>query len=596
MSQPTSGPVKMASGDRLTLGRRELLRAGTTVGGGLAAAALFGCSTGSKEAPPQAAVTDGGAKPKFLNEKLLTQNDPKDPYPFVLPMEDQPPKRGGVFRHGWFLDFATMDPTVSTSCTSCSIPGAVCEGLLSFPHNSKAEPFKLYVVPHLAESWETSPDGLIYTFNLDPKARFHNKPPVNGRPFTADDVRLVYERYQTTGVSKAFFDTIKSMSAVGAHTLRITLTAPSPDFLIPLATRETPVYAIEITEKMGKAQDVIGTGAYVLTEAAKGNYIKFAKDPGYRKGDPYIEAQEWRVIPDQAARLAAYRTHQVDFAAVLSSKEDADTLKKSNPEFLIRKAESDRGSGVLHYNLKNAKFVDERVRQALSIGYDRERHVQLLLGGNGVPYLQVIPWPFVFDKKPTQQEAGPWMRYDVAEAKKLLQAAGAENLSFELLRSSTNATGSAASTDASTSFLVEQMNAIGVKMNFKTHDYLTWNAQWQQGNFPEVVSSGLTVGYTADQFTRAMLSTNGSLNRMKLSDPEIDQWTTQQASELNPAKRREILRKIWDKSGAKAYRLEVGGGNSYTAYAPWLKNYMMSGAGSATCDANRWLWESWLDR
>lgn len=601
MSQSISGtPVAWPA---WLSGRRTFLKGAVAGSVGLSAAALFGCRGGDGNKPSAASTTGsaGGkpveAKAKLLNEDLLALNDPNLLYPYIAPEPDLAPKTGGTYKFGWLYDIASMDPSTASSVTSSGIPNAVGDRLIEYVNGPRQDPNKMELTPSIAKSWEISPDGLTYTFSLVNNAKFHNKPPVNGRPFTAEDVRLVLQRYATVGVVKGNYSGVSSMTAVNATTFQVKLQAPRPDFLNPLASRESVLYAMELVDggQMAKATDVIGTGAFILQEAIRGDHVKLTANPGYWNGRPYVDGQEWRMIPDQTARLAAFRTGQIDACdPIVTTAKEADALRATNPSVVITYTPVVSGATPSNYNLKNPKFQDVRVRRALSMAYDRQRHSSLFNDGTGAQGLQALPWIFLFDKLPGAADAGgPWFRYDPAEAKKLLQAAGQENLSFELLRSTTY------TSDSQLAFLLESWKAIGVNANGKTVDNTAWNSQWQTGTYPDAVAGGInTAAYTTDGYYKDQVATGGGLNRINLSDPEIDVWAKQQTSELDPKARRQILRKIWDRMGDQAYRLEGNGGRAFNASQPWLRRRPLPGPFCSVCipAAGMYIHKVWLDK
>ena len=164
-------------------GRRAFLRAGALGGTGLAAAALFGCSSSQKTpdaAPPAAGA--GSAAPKAINEELLSLNDPSRPFPYIVAEYPATPKMGGTFRMSTQYDIANFDPTSGTSNTNIAVTASVTEGLVGLKHGPFGHPVRADLIPRLAKTWETSPDGLTITFNLDDNIKFQNIAPINGRP------------------------------------------------------------------------------------------------------------------------------------------------------------------------------------------------------------------------------------------------------------------------------------------------------------------------------------------------------------------------------------------------------------------------------
>ena len=554
--------------------RRAVLRGGLTAAAGLAAAALAGCATSKGTQPTGGSEAAKAAGPKLLNGDMLALNDPSNPYPWIVPEPDTPPKRGGIFRHPWAFDIASLDPTAALSITSNGVPAAVAERLLDFNIGARLNPFKFEVNPGLATSWETSPDGLMITFKITDKAKWHNKPPLNGRPFTAEDIRRVYERNRKVGVTQGSFEAVSSIEAVNPTTLRMKFKQPNPDFLIYAAAREGTIYALEQIDdgSLAKALDVVGTGPFILTSMRRSSHISYVRNPEYwQPGRPYLDGAETKMMPDINARLAGLRAGQFDGApSPVTNKVEADALKASNPEINITWNTVDRGGLPLGtINLNNPHWKDERVRHAMDLGIDRERQLQILYGGYGIAFMRNFPWTYAFEKRPTSQaEMGPYIRYDPAEARKLLQAAGYENkLTVEFHTQSTSG-------DSVISWAVDNYKQIGVSVVPKLDQYINVQSQFHQGLFPDT-SAGAAVLLTPDNFWQHQLRTNAVLNNSHLSDPQIDVWADQQSSELNPQKRREIIRKIWDLMGAKSYRPMSGAaaGAPSGAWANYVRNY-----------------------
>ena len=600
----------MPATDRLlggTPARRVVLRGALTGSAGLAAAALIGCKTGAQPAaaPAPAPAANANAKPKLLNEEQQALNDPAFPYPVVIPEPDTPPVKGGTYKEGYFVEFGNFDTIVASSVSTQRVPNDVGEGILRFVGGGKVKPQVNEIEPSLATSWELSPDGLTFTFKLTDKAKFHNKPPVNGRAFTAEDARRVYERNRTANasVSKGFFDNVSTITAVNPTTLQIKLKAPQPDFITYPATRELVIYAMELvdTGALTKSQDAIGTGPWILTEAIKSDHISYIKNKDYWRGEPYLDGALIRIMPDQNARLAALRTGQIHYGqSILRTKRDADALQQTNPgEFnTIWNASAGAVSGVFSMaSMRNPKWQDDRVRQAVSLLFNREKQLQLVSENIGYPYVRSLPWAVIFDKRPTAQaELGPYLRYDPAEGKKLLQAAtGQSTFAFDWLASP-----QLSATDTLIGFTVDSFKENGITVTPKLVDAPTLASQFSTKQFPDT-SSGTLIRYTTDNYYKDGVQTGGSLNPSGISDKQLDEWCTQQSTEINPQKRKELLRKIWDLTAQKAYFPfeQSAGAGPAGVWAKQLRNFWgASSLNGAVTVSNplKYMAGSWLEK
>src|SRR5438045_2034452 len=144
--------------------------------------------------------------------------------------------------------------------------------------------YKSDILPELAQSWETSPDGLNYTIKLVKNAKFHNTPPVNGRPFTAKDVLANFQRDATTGLTTNHFDEVDKITAPDDYTVQIKLKRPYAEFLYPLASRVLPIYPIELADQglMANGKNVaIGTGPLIYDRVDGNRTFYFKANADY---------------------------------------------------------------------------------------------------------------------------------------------------------------------------------------------------------------------------------------------------------------------------------------------------------------------------
>ncbi len=248
-------------------------------------------------------------------------------------------------------------------------------------------------------------------------------------------------------------------------------------------------------------------------------------------------------------------------------------------------------------NLANPKFQDERVRRALSLGIDRPSAIQIIYEGLG-RVGDTIPWTFIFDEEPTVESGllGNWVRYDPKEAKQLLDAAGASNLSINNTYF--------AYTEANnrqTELLVAQFRDIGVNMTGGKADYTEFNSQWIGRKLPEVSTVGwATSGFDADNWFHGQIHSKSPGNRWNINDPQIDGWAEQQQTELDPDARKEIWRKIWDRELDQAYRPPQAAGITFEVYQPWTRGIRWTGSSpgdnSYYYDWGDVVQDAWLDK
>lgn len=545
-----------------TISRRGLVRGSVSVVGGLTAAALFGC--GSTKGAPQ------GPAPSGANQgQAATANAPaKRPYAFTIPASDKQPKKGGSVSVAVTADIGSLDVSKSGATGNLTPAGTTYETLLRRKMTTKdselggtpGQPAK-DIEGHLAQSYEVTPDGLTYTFKLRPNIKWQNIAPLNGRPFTAEDVAYAYKRYATTGIWRQNFENVDKITPVDATTLKISLKRPSADFIVPLAEQNNPIQPRELVDNGQIDKVAIGTGPMILKERVDGQAIKYVRNPDYWGAAPNLDGFEFKIIPDAAATVAAFRAGQV-IRASRSTPKDAEDVKNSVPGSAVTQSLYTKSVFFTAFNMTNAKFKDERVRQAISLSIDRDAINGTLYDGlsNTLP---TMPWNHVLDHEPVASELGKWWRYDLTEAKKLLQAAGQENFKFNWIYTPLYL-------NSQNDIIIDQFRKAGFQVTPQQIEYVQFNAQLAKAQYDEAIQAWDPHGTQADNYFKAQVKTGAASNLFYISDPQIDEWADKQSVELDPQARREILKRIWDRMLDKAYRVEHTNNTAFTIWQPWV--------------------------
>jgi ABC-type transport system substrate-binding protein len=209
----------------------------------------------------------------------------------------------------------------------------------------------------------------------------------------------------------------------------------------------------------------------------------------------------------------------------------------------------------------------------MMLALNRDKIVQVLYSGDG-KFVPAFGWPFVLDKAPGPAELGPWWRYDLAEAKKLVQAAGADGMSFEFWKSN-----AIASPDTTTALYAPDLLQIGITLKNVDMDSTSFSGQFYGRQFASNPKAEASHCYwsqqppTANGYFYDNVHSKSGKNLFAVNDPQIDSWAEQQRGETNPQARKEILRKIWDQELAKAYWIEFSAAFGLSAYQPWVRWY-----------------------
>ena len=563
----TGGPVS----------RRALLRGSVLGVAGLTAAALIGCGDDDDDddgaaAPTRAAAEEAPAAepggPNYVTQALIDGA----PFSYNYPEPNETPRTGGVFKYPMTSGHSSHDPVVSQGASTVSgnsLMGDYVVGLNVGPTLNKFA-IEVSADDGLAKSWEISPDGLTYTFDLR-DANFHNVSPTNGRKLVANDVKLAYER-MIVGTQSGIFSTMAGFEAPDENTFAVNMKIPDADVLIVMGTRFTPIYAPEPYDEGIQDTTPIGTGAMIFDGAntAEDQVMAFKANPDYWDGAPLLDGFELLTIPDSATREAAFRTGQVHFGRQ-PAPELFKTFFDEIPGLQVSSDPVLWGTSIYAVNSQIEPFNDVRVRRGLKLAMD--------LGTAG-PILQPNGWvsgpafgfPFVFGDQDfgeagapwlskntlTTDEFGPYWKHDVAEAKKLLAAAGAEKLKWRHIGPS-QFSGDATSAEA---VLLESLKEVDAEIEFLNVPFTEFGAQYYGQGFSnasgasESLSGWSTATPTANGYFWENVHSESSTNHFAVKDPEVDRLADAQRSEGDPQRRQEFIRELFDYMNDQAYWLD----------------------------------------
>lgn len=276
------------------------------------------------------------------------------------------------------------------------------------------------IVPGLAERWEISPDGMVYTFYLRKGVKFHD-----GTEFNAQDVKWTMDQgIKPDSYSAAKYSPyIEGTDIIDDFTVKIRLKQPYYDFLSILAFEEDlDILSQEAVEKWGPDygyKAAIGTGPFKLESWTRGQEMDLVRNDDYwgkSEGYPYLDKIVYRAVTEDSVKLIQLATKNSDvifnvpFNNVKALEIDPDIVVDSVP------------GGTIHYLAMvsdKPPFDDIRVRQAISYGIDREAVVDAIFAGQATVANGIFP-PILFVSK-NDQVVYP---YDPEKAKTLLAEAG----------------------------------------------------------------------------------------------------------------------------------------------------------------------------
>lgn len=326
-----------------------------------------------------------------------------------------------VVGHAEFTD--SLDPARAFSTTAFIVHRATYDSLVTYPDDSTAE-----IQPNLAETWDVSDDGSVYTFTLRDDVVF-----ANGDALTAEDVVFSFKRLQNIAGNPAFLaDTIASVEAVDDLTVVVNLTQPDPTFLARLVNTTFSITNAEVVREQGgtdaedasetdAAEDWLnsnsaGTGPYLLEEWVRQEETVLVRNPNYWGEAPYFDRVIITNIPEAATQSLAVDAGDVDLVTDLTP-DQLPNLRNSDA------VEVWQGTSTnLHYLIFNqdpevgGPMSDPTVQLAVRYALDYDGYIQLW--GGSKPG-SVIPDGFLGAYGPEEGFA-----QDLDRARDLLAEAG----------------------------------------------------------------------------------------------------------------------------------------------------------------------------
>ena len=386
------------------LSRRRALQATGLAGAGLATAAAIGCSAGRKPGnaanQPATQATRGGT---------LT--------------------RAGGNAGSYDTQGRTFDPEIQTQFGAKSY-GLFYDGLVGYNLSTYA------IEPELAQKWE-QPSQTEYLFHLQPNVKWQNKPPVNGRPLTADDVVWTLQRARTDDpkfYSRSLLATVDKIEAPDKATVRISTKQPDVSTLQRLSVDNLFILAREVLDKYPKpttAESAVGTGAFMMTSVEEGVGAEYTRNPDYwRSGRPYLDGMRTKHFADSLSSWAAFLAGQIDIGAVPGT-ESKKYIAQQGTGFTPYWFADDTLVSFLCPNTKIKPMDDVRVTRALRLLIDHDEFITAWAethSGRGA-YGSIFPqalsgWDLTQDEYKTHPEWKQPKDEAAKEALSLLNAAG----------------------------------------------------------------------------------------------------------------------------------------------------------------------------
>ncbi|MBI2906831.1 MAG: ABC transporter substrate-binding protein [Chloroflexi bacterium] len=381
------------------------------------------------------------------------------------------PRYGGTLMLAHHADPSELDPLWNVSIGTQGLVTSSYNGLVEYDpiQNDK-------IVNRLAESWETSDEGRLYTFHLRKGVRWHD-----GKPFSAADVKRTIEAWQNPPRGKQWFQVslanmIASAEVVDDNTVRVALKQRQNSFLGWLATAFAVIAPSHVLDQEGRLKNtVMGTGAFKFKRYDQGVVYEALKNKDFfLPGRPYLDGLTMWIIKDASTRFAAFRTqkaHVTNPFAVISPT-DAGIVEKQIPDASVMRI---RNLNLYAFAPQHTRgpWRDVRVRRAASLAMDRQAAIQVLVQGFGslATALPSGAWSMPLEELNKLPGYRQPKDADLAEARRLLAEAGYAS-GFDdkvLVRAGDKKYESVAL------FAADQLRRVGIRLQLDVQEAATWS-------------------------------------------------------------------------------------------------------------------------
>ena len=336
-----------------------------------------------------------------------------------------------VFRVGSTNDIDGFNPFKIVEVPSYEVMGLTYDYLVDFSPKDSSP------APGLADSWETSDDGLTWTFHLNKDAKWHD-----GKPVTSEDVAYTFRRIleEKQGLYIDYVRQIEKIETPDKHTVVFKTKDPSVQMLSMLVYI-LPKHIWEDVPadetKTFKNEPAIGSGPFQAVEWKEGQSVRLKANPDYFHGAPHIDEIIFQLYDNADTMVQALKNGEVDYIQPvpinlfksLENQEGIETNSAPEPGFTELgfnlyepTPEAIEEFGAPKTSTGNPALLDPLVREALNWSIDEEELTQKILQGEGVPGSTLVPPALArYHLKLDESEI---QGFDIERSKELLKQAG----------------------------------------------------------------------------------------------------------------------------------------------------------------------------
>jgi peptide/nickel transport system substrate-binding protein len=463
--------------------------------------------------------------------------------------DDGGPAYGDTLVQASIGDISGLIPNLTSDSASHEIGGHIYSNLVRTDKELRPE-------GEVAERWDISKDEMTITFYLRKGVKWHD-----GEAVTAEDVDFTYRYMIDPKTPTAYaepFRQVRHAEVVDPYTYRVTYEKPYAPALLSWGLWRLPRHILEPAWKAGvdlrttrQNRFPVGSGPYRFGEWKTGEKVVLEANSEYFEGRPYLKRVVYRIIPDQSTIFLELKARNIDLASLTPIQYRRQTEYPAFLKSFHRYRYLSNSYAYLGFNLRDARFQDRRVRQAIAHAINKQEIIEGVLLGLGRPAVgpykpgtwwykeDVKTFPFDPERaKALLAEAG-WRR---ATADGILERDG-KPFSFTIRTNQGNMV-----RQQTAEIIQRRLRAVGIDVKIHIVEWAAFLNTFIRKKDFEAIILGWGLGLDPDQYEIWHSSQTGSeeLNHISYKNPKVDELLEAGRRTFNQEKRTAIYGELQD--------------------------------------------------
>ena len=462
----------------------------------------------------------------------------------------------------------SLDPALSTDITTGVITALMYDNLVQFGEGSE-------ILPGLAEAWEVSEDGTIYTFRLRNDVKFWD-----GKPLTSADVKYSFERVlnpetrspQTwllapirgaTDYVQLNADSIDGIRILSPTEIQLTLDTPFAPFLGFLGAPATAI--VPSPAPHSSARDLKefpqGSGPWMFEQWQADRKIRFSRNKNYYKGPAKLEGLILNNIPEILTAAIEFEAGNLDVMTIPNSEFKYWTRSTAWKPYIYKLDEL--GMYYLAMNIEREPFNNKLVRQAITLAIDREKIIHRIMHNSATLAKGAIPPGLEgFDSSRVH------IPYAPIKAKQLLVQAGySEGCEFDLW------VDPGAAISQTLEAIQHYLNESGFIVHLVRNDWNMMRDAMRKGETDAYWGNWWADYADAENFLAPLFHSNNAATRNRYHNNEVDSLIEKLQQSLDPVVRVSLAKRVDSILVEESPYAFMWYPTSYTVVQPNLKGY-----------------------